>query len=296
MTEKNRLLGLIGHPVEHSLSAQMHNAAFKDLNLNYSYNLFNVLNSDLDTAIKGAKALGFLGFNITIPYKESVLNSLDEISLNAKAIGAVNTIKYENNIIKGYNTDGLGAVKAIEELINLKDKKVVITGAGGASKAIAYTLCLKEISEIVIVNRNLKRAKDLASSLKSQKNSADYESLLKIETEQIKYNSLESIEKEVKDAEILIDTTPVGLYPNVNENPIILSEKLHSDLLVNDIIYTPLESSLLKEAKKANAKTLSGLKMLVYQGAESFKIWTGKEAPIDLMEKTVLNLLNKEKK
>lgn len=281
MTKKT-LLGLIGHPVEHSLSAPMHNSAFKYLNLDYRYNLFNVKENELELAINGAKALGFKGFNITIPYKETVIPFLDEISSDAKRIGAVNTIKFENNKILGYNTDGIGAVKAIEEKRNLKGKKIVITGAGGASKAIAYNLCLKKIDELIILNRNIKRAEELSKNLKHN-----------FKDKKISYGSLDALEEELQSAEIFIDTTPVGLSPNDKEKAIASSEILHPDLLVNDIIYTPLESSLLKEAKKADAETLSGLKMLVYQGAESFKIWTKKEAPKDIMEVAVLKILNK---
>ncbi|KZX15867.1 shikimate dehydrogenase [Methanobrevibacter cuticularis] len=300
INQTTRAIGLIGNPVEHSLATFMHNAAFKHLGLNYVYLLFNVKKENLNKAIAGAEALNMVGFNVTIPHKIKVINKLDEFDLMANLMGAVNTIQFKDGKSKGFNTDGPGAIKAIEEVTDLKDKKVVILGSGGAARAVSFQIAISGINDLVILNRNAKKAKSLIY---------DTENLLKtdnfLENEDknnyninpnlhFNYGTTDSVEKELKDADILIDTTPVGMYPNNNEYPLATSEMMHSDLIVNDLVYNPIETTLLKEAKKAGAKTIPGTKMLIYQGAESFKIWTGVEAPIDIMEKAVLDKLTKK--
>jgi shikimate dehydrogenase len=272
------LLGLIGNPVEHSFSPVMHNAAFKELKLNYVYLPFKVEKENLKNVITGANSLNIKGLNVTIPYKIDIIKYLDNLDPIAKLIGAVNTI--DLNRMKGYNTDGIGALKAIEEITNIKNKKLVITGAGGASRAISFQFANSAIDELVIINRNEKKAVLLAKEIK---NSGLHDN--------VKYGSLSELKNELSNADIFIDTTPIGMDPNINDEPIANSKILHEDLIVNDIVYNPLETSLIKEAKKVNAKTVSGLKMLIYQGAESFKIWTGEDAPIDIMEKAILNIL-----
>lgn len=256
----------------------MHNAAFKELKLNYVYLPFKVEKENLKNVITGANSLNIKGLNVTIPYKIDIIKYLDNLDPIAKLIGAVNTI--DLNRMKGYNTDGIGALKAIEEITNIKNKKLVITGAGGASRAISFQFANSAIDELVIINRNEKKAVLLAKEIK---NSGLHDN--------VKYGSLSELKNELSNADIFIDTTPIGMDPNINDEPIANSKILHEDLIVNDIVYNPLETSLIKEAKKVNAKTVSGLKMLIYQGAESFKIWTGEDAPIDIMEKAILNIL-----
>jgi shikimate dehydrogenase len=297
INEKTKIIGLIGHPVEHSLGSAMHNAAFKELGLNYAYFLFDVKKEDLHKAIAGAHALNIQGFNVTIPHKIKVLNEIDEFDFMANLMGAVNTINFKDGKSKGFNTDGHGAVKAIEEVTDLKDKKVVVLGAGGAARAISFQIAISGVNNLTILNRDQKKAKSLVY---------DTENLLKSDNfldninrnkyhinskSNFSYGDLESLEKELKDADILINTTSVGMYPNNNQTPLATADMLHSDLIVNDIVYNPIETKLLKEAKIAGAQTIPGTKMLVYQGAESFKIWTGVDAPIDIMEKAVLEKL-----
>ncbi|WP_409200264.1 shikimate dehydrogenase [Methanobrevibacter sp. DSM 116169] len=271
-----KVVGLIGNPVEHSFSPIMHNAAFKKLNLNYVYVPFKV--SSLENIISSCNALNIKGLNVTIPHKIDVLKYLDNLDEIAKLIGAVNTIDFKD--MKGYNTDGIGALRAIEDMTSLKNKKVVITGCGGASRAISFQIANSNIEELVLINRNINKAKSLSDDILSS-------NLLS----NVSYDSLDNLKNELLNADIFIDTTPIGMYPNINDNPIATADMLHEDLLVNDIVYNPLETSLIKEAKKANAKTVSGLKMLIYQGAESFKIWTGYDAPIDIMKKSILSVL-----
>lgn len=267
------IVGLIGSPVEHSFSPPMHNSAFENLKMNYVYVAFNTQNVEL--AIKGAKALNIKGLNVTIPHKIEVMKYLKEIDEIAGLIGAVNTIDLNN--LKGYNTDGIGAIKAIEEVTTVKDKKVVVAGAGGASRAISFYLAKYGVSELTILNRNTKKADKLASDITLMDN--------------VKSDSINEISNYLKDCDILVNTTPVGMTPNVDES-IASGDDMHSDLVVFDAVYNPNETMLLKEAIKIGAKPVYGIKMLLYQGAESFKIWTGVDAPVEIMESSLKEFLN----
>ena len=274
-----KVVGLIGEPVEHSFSPPMHNEAFKTLGLDYVYAPFNVSPDNLKSAIEGANSLNIQGLNVTIPHKINVIKYLNELDPIAELIGAVNTIDFKN--LKGYNTDGIGCIRAIEEVTKIKDKNIVVAGAGGAARAIVFYLAKYGAEEVNILNRNLKKAENLAndllaSNLISNVNSSD----------------ISEISKFISDADILIDTTPIGMHPNVSDEPIVKAADIHEELVVNDIVYNPNETVLLKEAIKANAKVVYGIKMLLYQGAESFKIWTDREAPIDVMEAKLKETLN----
>ena len=263
------IVGLIGHPVEHSFSPPMHNAAFKALEMDYVYTAFDVNPNDLKNAIAGAQALNIKGFNVTIPHKIEVMEYLNEIDEVASLIGAVNTIDFKD--LKGYNTDGIGALKAIGEVTNVKNKNVVIAGAGGASRAISFYLAKYGADKLTILNRNVDKAQKLADDVLASALIDD------VSSDDIRNMDLD-------DADILINTTPVGMHPNVDDTPIASAEVMHEDLVVFDAVYNPNETGLLKEAIKAGAKPVYGIKMLLYQGAESFEIWTGKKAPIDIME------------
>ena len=295
---KTKILGVIGDPIEHTFSPAMHNAGLDALNLNYIYLPFHVKEDRLRECIEGAKAIGIEGLNVTIPHKTNIMKHLDEIDQVASMIGAVNTIQFNYNqdnessnqnnesiiTTKGFNTDGYGCVRAIEEKTSIKDKKVTITGAGGAARAVAFQIANSGISELSILNRNLSKAQSLSNDLKTSLNSIGID---------ININSydLDNLKRELSESDIFIDTTPIGMYPNVDDKPIASADMLHEYLLVNDIVYTPMETSLLKEAKLANATVVPGYKMLLYQGIRAFEIWLGREAPVDVMEKALLNVL-----
>ncbi len=267
-----KVYGVIGDPIEHSLSPVMQNAAFDKMKMDCIYLAFNVKAEALKEAVLGAKSLGIDGLNITIPHKENVIPFLDVDPL-AKKIGAVNTIDLRTNT--GYNTDGLGAKKALEAHdVDVGGKNVVLVGAGGAAKAIAFQLAA-DGAHITIVNRTRSRAIDLANSIDSPK---------------VTGVGLNELNSNVKDADILINSTSVGMYPNV-DGSILTSDRMHPDLTVFDIVYNPIETKMLRAAKRSGAKTIDGVMMLVHQGAESFKIWTGKKPPIDVMEKAVRGAL-----
>nr|MDO8081988.1 shikimate dehydrogenase [Candidatus Freyarchaeota archaeon] len=271
-----KVVGVIGDPIEHSLSPRMHNAAFENLGLDYIYLALRVLEKDLKNAVKGAKAFNLKGFNVTIPHKVSIIKFLDEIDLTARKIGAVNTVVNEDGKLLGYNTDGLGALEALrEEGVDPEGKKIVVIGAGGASRAITFQLA-SICSKLLILNRTRIRAVKLAGELTNIGFEVEGRGL-----------TLKSLESGLNDSNILINTSSVGMYPNVTESP-VPKEFLRKDLVVFDIVYSPLETSLLRYARSVGAKSINGVGMLVNQGAVGFKMWTGYEAPRDIMRRAVI--------
>jgi shikimate dehydrogenase len=277
---KTRVCAIIGDPVEHSLSPVMHNAAFKKLGLNLVYVAFKVTKNGLKDAISGARSLGLRGLNVTMPHKKAVMTYLDETDSTAEAIGAVNTILNNQGKLVGYNTDGKGAMIALQENgISIDEKKMLLLGAGGAAKAIAFQAA-QEVDELVILNRTSEKAEQLA------------ELLCKKFGKKVKGRKLstEVLKEELKTTDILVNATSVGMHPNVNVSP-VPSDLLHSNLCAMDIIYNPLETKLVKDAKAVGAKVVLGLEMLLYQGAVAFEIWTNCPAPVDVMKKAALNKL-----
>jgi len=273
---KTKVCALLGDPVEHSLSPCFQNAAFQHLSLDFIYLAFTVKAEDLRNAILGVRSLGFHGLNVTMPHKISVIQHLDELDENAEKIKSVNTILNRNGKLIGYTTDGIGALNALKyNDVNPSGKKIVILGAGGASRSVSFALA-KEAEELVILNRTAARAEKLVSDVHRLIGGCE-----KIRWEEL---TEENIRKELREAEILINATPVGMSPNVDETPVNKSY-LHPDLVVFDLVYHPLETKLLREARMAGAKTINGLSMLIHQGAASFEIWTGVKAPIEVMMK-----------
>lgn len=280
---KTNVFGIIGNPVEHTLSPGMHNAAFKKLDMNNIYVPFHVNVEELEDAITGAYALGIRGLNVTIPHKTEVIKYLDYLDIAAGLIGAVNTIEFGKNGAVGHNTDGIGAVRAINEITSVKNKKVIILGAGGAARAVAFQILLSGAKTLVISNRTIEKASELRDDL-----------VEKLEPDVKVIDLGHQLETELKDTDILVNTTPIGMYPNISQKPLVTADMMHEDLVVNDIVYNPLKTGLLDEAEKAGAKTISGVKMLMYQGVESFKIWTGIEPPVEVFKKSLMDQMNLE--
>jgi len=278
ITGKTNVVGVIGDPVEHSLSPLMHNAAFRHLDLDYIYVPYHVKKGTLKSAIVGAESLGIKGLNVTIPHKTEVIKYLDSLDKSAELIGAVNTIKFDNNHAKGYNTDGIGAVRAIEEVSSVINKKVILLGAGGAARAIAFQILLDGAESLVIANRTLKKAEQLQGDL-VEKLDANVKSI----------DLGEKLKKELANADILINTTPIGMYPNIDQKPLVKAELMYESLVVKDCVYNPLKTGLIKEAEKCGATTISGLKMLIYQGMEAFRIWTDIIPPLEIFENSLKN-------
>jgi len=279
---KTKLCCVIGDPVEHSLSPVMHNAAFKELNLDFVYVAFTVRKDELKNAIAGARSLQVHGLNVTMPHKTAIMKHLDEIDPTAKSIGAINTVLNAEGKLVGYITDGVGAIKALKEnSVSLEGKKLLLLGAGGAAKAIAFHAA-QEVEELEILNRTAQKANDLAEALHKKFDKKVSGNML----------SSETIKKELEDTDILVNATSVGMHPNVNQS-LVDSTWLRPDLYVMDIIYNPLETKLAKDAKSVGANVVSGIEMLVYQGAVSFEIWTNRPAPVKVMKEAILNKLTK---
>lgn len=279
---KTLVCGVIGDPIEHTLSPIMHNAAFKALKLDFAFLAFKVKAADVEKAVSGMRALGIHGLNVTMPHKSAVINYLDEVDQAAKAIGSVNTILNKDGRLFGFNTDGVGALQALRENgVELRGKKVLLLGEGGAARAIAYTLA-READELVILNRTAKQAAELANLLKQTFDR-------KVVADALSPNAIKDT---LQDSDVLINATSVGMKPNANQTPVAF-EWLRPDLAVMDIVYNPVETKLAKDAKAAGAKVVSGFEMLIYQGAASFEIWTGHSAPVEVMRHAALNHLLK---
>jgi shikimate dehydrogenase len=265
---------IIGYPVEHSMSPAMHNAAFKALGLDAEYRLAPVKPGQLEEFIDKLREGEVMGASVTIPHKVEVMRHLDHIDETARAIGAVNTIVHRESRLYGYNTDGTGGVGALtEEYGSLKDRNVTILGAGGASRAITYQVSRVDC-RVTVLNRSVERARHLVNDLKSQASA------------ELSYGGFTQLPDIIDDTDVLINTTSVGMSPNVSDSP-VPEGLLHGGLFVYDVVYNPAKTKLLRDAEAKGAGTLSGVKMLVYQGAEAFRMWTGVEPPVQLMQKVV---------
>lgn len=270
---KLKLFALIGDPVEQSLSPAMHNAAFRALGLNCAYITLHVPKPMLADAIAGVRGLDVAGLNVTIPHKISIISLLDELDESANLVGAVNTVKNNRGKLIGFNTDGEGALRALEEKIgSVKGKEVVLLGAGGAARAIAFSLA-RVGARLTIANRTVPRAQALASAVEQ-----------KLSTN-VKVASLNRAKliKALKNVDVLINATSVGMHPKIDKT-LVRANMMRRGLVVYDIVYKPLRTKLLREARRAGGKTIDGLGMLVHQGALAFEIWTGKRTPIKIMK------------
>ena len=285
ITGKTRICGLIGDPVEHTMSPVMHNAAYRQMGLDYVYVPFRVIAEELGKAIDGMRALNIRGLNVTIPHKVAVISFLDKLDPLAEKIGAVNTVVNDNGVLTGYNTDATGFLRALmEKGINPRGKNVLILGAGGASKAVSLILADNGAERLIILNRaeELNWAYELAGSISQLYN-------MDAKAGELNRESLDSVMERI-DISILVNATSVGMTPDVDKTPFDV-DLLRPGLVVFDVVYNPLRTRLLRDAEAAGAKTTSGIEMLVWQGALAFEKWTGQEAPPDLMRREAIKLL-----
>jgi shikimate dehydrogenase len=279
---KTAVCGIIGDPVEHTVSPAMHNAAFQHLGLDFVYVPFRVRKEDLGQAIRGVKALNIRGLNVTIPHKIAVMPFLDWIDAVPEKIGGVNTIINRDGELLGYNTDASGFRHALQaEKIKPEGEKVVILGAGGAAHAIAFILADKG-ANLTVINRNLGRAQDLADLI-STTFSRDVKAL---------ESGRDNLKTALEGADILVNTTSVGMSPRSEATP-LPADLLRPDLVIFDIIYNPLQTRLLTEAEKKGARVIGGIEMLVWQGAAAFELWTGQAAPVDIMRQASMEAVEK---
>ena len=272
INNETKLYGIIGNPVSHSMSPAIHNAAFIEKGLKNVYVPLKV--ADIDTFMKKYRKIDFQGFSVTIPHKERVLPFLDNIDHTAKKIGAINTIVNYKGKLTGYNTDCMAAVMGLECSLKetneaLNNKKVSIIGAGGAARAIAFGLKEKGC-DITIFNRTMERAEKLSHDVKC------------------KFENFEEIHK--LDSDIIINTTSIGMFPDVDQTP-IPKNILKEGMIVFDAVYNPIETRLLREANENGCHTINGLSMFINQAAEQFRLWTNIDPPIGLMSKVVKEML-----
>lgn len=269
-----KIYGIVGHPVEHSLSPVMHRAAFEAAGIEAKYELFD-LDPNYEEVLANfcyeTEVNNIGGFSVTAPYKEAVMGYLDHFDVLSKKIGSVNTVKNEDLNLNGYNTDATGAMRALQEHLEIHGKKALVLGAGGSARSVIYTL--KECgAEVFIFNRTLQKAADLAKEF---------------ELEVIDFRKIKE-----EEFDIIVNCTTVGAHPQF-EQSLLISDQIRQGAVVMDLITHPLETQLLKEAKKAGAITVSGERMLLHQAAGQFEIWFDRPAPFEVMEKALYTELSK---
>jgi shikimate dehydrogenase len=284
MNGKTKIVGLFGNPIEHTASPVMQNAGFKKLNLNFAYLPFLVDKNKIAAAVESIRSLHLAGVNVTSPFKESVIPYLDKLSIEAKLIGAVNTIKNNNGILTGHNTDGNGFIESLKDLSKkfvFKGKKAVIMGAGGACRAIGIALGRKKIAELTIGDIREEKAKSLAAYIKKN---------LKIKTIGLHAHT-QQFYNQVNVSDLLVNATPLGMHPKTSISPLANISVIHPRQLVCDLIYRPEQTKFIKLAKHLGAKTQNGLGMLLYQGVLAFEIFTGRKAPVAEMRKALKQVI-----
>ncbi|WP_421380001.1 shikimate dehydrogenase [Bacillus salacetis] len=268
------LYGVIGNPIAHSMSPLMHNDAFKANGIAGHYRPFLVKSEELEKAVEGLKALGVQGFNVTIPHKRAVMPLLDEVDSLAEAIGAVNTVIRKEDRFIGYNTDGMGFLRSLREScpFPLDDKKVLIIGAGGAARAIFYSLAASGIQNIDICNRTPERGENIIKDCPFTCTSASL--------------SLQQAEQGMEKYDIIVQTTSVGMYPDTNAMPVNVN-RIKEGAFISDIIYNPLDTKIIKTFRRLGGQGDNGIGMFVHQGALAFELWTGIKPDTDRMRTIV---------
>lgn len=269
-----KIYGVVGHPVEHSLSPAMHNAAYKAMKIDAEYRLIDIDPEnweDLANFCYESDLNGIAGFSVTMPYKERVIEYMDNVDVLAKETSSVNTVQNEKSNLNGFNTDATGAMKALQEKTEIFGKKALVLGAGGAARAIIYAL--REFgAEVFVFNRTPDKAIAIAK---------------RFNVEVIDFRKIKQ-----EGFDIIVNSTPVGMFPNVNES-LLTADQIKKGAVVMDIITHPIQTQLLKEAKKAGAEVVSGERMLLHQAADQFVIWFNRPAPYEAMEKALYGELAK---
>ncbi|MBI2428343.1 MAG: shikimate dehydrogenase [Ignavibacteriales bacterium] len=285
-SEHQRLIGIIGHKLAHTLSPVMHTTAFKKLNLDFTYGVMDVTPEMLPNLIASMRALNFRGANVTVPYKQDVIPLVDEVSEEAKVIGAVNTIVNNSGRLVGYNTDAHGVYISLAYYADsIKNNHVVIFGAGGAARATVYAVAkFFSPKRIMIVNRTLENAKKMAE---------EFGPKFKL-TKFFFTNDPETTTRELEVAALIINTTSVGMKPLVNFHPLPTNAKVQKNQIVLDIVYNPIDTALLQLAAGAGAKVVSGVEMLLGQGAKAFELFTHHEFPMHAAREAVVKELTQD--
>lgn len=273
LTGTTKNLGVIGYPIAHSLSPNIHNPALAAANLDYVYTALPVAPEALETAVAGLKALNFRGWNVTIPHKTPIMALLDEIDEDAKIIGAVNTVVNDGGYLKGYNTDVTGFIDALVDAgFTLKGAEVALLGAGGAARAVVWGLIKAGVAAIHIGVRNPVKVAPLVDDFKK------YGAIDALHWESAEFRA------ELKKSTLIVNTTPLGMTPKVDAMPPLDWADVHEGAFCYDIIYTPAETRFLREAREHGYRTLNGEGMLAGQGAAAFTLWTGVVPDLELMK------------
>lgn len=284
ITGHTKLTGLLGSPVTHSISPLMHNESFRMLGLDYVYLCFDVPEDNLETVFNGLKKLDIAGFNCTMPDKTLICQLVDELSPAASMIGAVNTVVNDNGKFIGHNTDGIGYMQSVKDAgYDITGSTMTLLGAGGAASSIFVQAALdgvKNINIFSIKDRFWEKAERMVEAV--NKNTDCTARLMELGDDALLADS-------IADSQILTNATSVGMAPNVDGCIVSDNSMLPEGLIVSDVIYNPMETKLLKMAKERGCKTFNGMYMLLYQGAEAFKIWTGREMPVEHIKKLYFN-------
>lgn len=282
ITGHTKLTALLGSPVSHSVSPIMHNKAFQMLGLDYVYLCFDIKENQLEDALKGLSLLQIKGLNCTMPLKTKMFELADEVSKAASFIGAVNTVTNENGKFVGHNTDGIGYMMAVKDAgFQIIGKKMTLLGSGGAAAAICTQAAIDGVSEIDVFNRKSPRFKQTEQLIERLKKGTNCRlSLYDME-------DLNQLRKSISESSILTNGTSVGMSPNLDGCLVPDSSYLHPELIISDIIYNPRETKLMKLGKKAGCQIMNGMYMLLYQGAEAFRLWTGMDMPTEEIKKVM---------
>jgi len=271
---QTRVVGVIGWPIAHSVSPAMHNAAFRALGLDWCYVPFPVHPERLAQALAGVRGLGLGGINVTVPHKQALLSLVDELTPEARAVGAVNTVIVKGETLLGHNTDVGGFLRALGEAgCDARGCAALVLGAGGAARAVVYALA-RVGAQVTLLNRTASRAHDLAREFASLSAGA-----------RPKGGPLDeqTLRRTAPQARLIVNTTPLGMWPEVDTSPWIEGVPFPADALLFDLIYNPRETLLMRQARAGGARAVDGLRMLVHQGAEAFELWTGVRPPIEVM-------------
>ncbi|MCC7451436.1 MAG: shikimate dehydrogenase [Anaerolineae bacterium] len=273
---QTQLVGIIGWPVAHSLSPAMHNAAFAYAGFNWRYVPLPVRPEHLREAIKGMAALGFRGVNVTVPHKVDIIPLLDSVTDAVRVVGAVNTIRVDRNTgkLEGLNTDMTGflADLAANNIHVSKDTRVIILGAGGAARAVASGV-VRSGAQVTLVNRTFSTAQTAAMFIQSSWSATNITAV-----------PLDKLAEAARDAALIVNTTSAGMWPDVESTPWPEGVPFPKTATLYDTVYRPLKTRLMRDAEKAGLRVVGGIGMLVYQGAAAYEVWTGKQAPIDVMK------------
>ncbi len=279
ITGHTGLLCLLGSPVAHSISPEMHNEACNQLGLDYSYLAFDVPEEKMPQTVEGLRTMGVRGWNITMPGKNIMCKLADKVSPASEISGACNTIVNDNGVLTAYTTDGVGFMRAVADNgVDIIGKKMTLFGAGGAATAILVQAALDGVAQIDVFNVKdafYDRAEDIAKKLNERTD-------CKVAIHD--FSDLELIRASIADSAILVNGTSVGMAPNTDATVLPDPNMLHEGLFVFDVIYNPVETRFLREAKEAGCKTSNGMYMLLYQGAASFKLWTGEDMPVEIIK------------